>query len=315
MINLNAGMYINKSFQMLSIILISIFFFSGCKPKTKTSIQTSDAYLINDFYQDKDYPAGIIELQVPIPSTDIKIYGFEYTANGQGPHPTLIMLHGNPGNERNLDIAQNLRKGGYNVVYFDFRGSWGSKGEFTFENNIADTKALINYLSDPSRVEELRIDTNKIALFGHNTGGAIALMAGLEDRRIKGVASLSLFNPYRVIKSPTGMMNMVSMKEYLSTLGMLNINSDYFLKEMIANVDRYNLEKYIGQSNKSILVIDEYEANNYLNRFKKKGNIQYEIWDTDIAFSNKRTALVRRLKDWLDQDLHFTEIRKTSYIK
>lgn len=302
-----------KLFLFLPGIFLIILGLSACKSKTKTSIKISDAYLVKDFEQDTDYPAGIIELQIP--SADVKIYGFEYTANGQGPHPTIIFLHGNPGNERNLDIAQNLRKGGYNVVYFDFRGSWGSKGEFTFENNIADTKAVINYITDPAHVNELRIDTTKIALFGHNTGGAIALMAGLDDPRIKGIATLSLFNPYRVIKSPTGSINLSNMKEYLSTLGMLNINPDRFLKEMVANVDRYNLEKYLSITNKPIMVIDEYEANDYLKKLSAQKNIQYEIWDTDIAFSNKRTALVRRLKDWLDTSINppqplNTELRK-----
>ncbi|MFM6976212.1 MAG: alpha/beta hydrolase [Sphingobacteriaceae bacterium] len=315
MIILKAKMLMKKSFQILGLLLLSTLILGSCKSKTKTSIKISDAYLVKDFEQDKDYPAGIIELQIPIPETDIKIYGFEYTANGRGPHPTLVFLHGNPGNERNLDIAQNLRKVGYNIIYFDFRGSWGSKGEFTFENNIADTKAVINYLTDPENVRELRIDTNKIALFGHNTGAAVALMAGLDDPRIKGIASLSLFNPYRVIKSPTGAINLSNMKEYLATLGMLNINADQFLKEMVANVNRYNLEKYLSLTNKYILVIDEYEANDYLKKLKGKPNVNYEIWDTDIAFSNKRTALVRRLKDWLDLNINPVAPIKPEYRK
>lgn len=271
----------------------------ACQSKSKTTIKTSDAYLVKDFEQDDDFPAGMEELQIP--SGGVKIYGLEYLANGPGPHPTLVFLHGNPGNERNLDIAQNLRKtGGYNVVYFDFRGSWGSKGEFTFENNIADTKAVIDYLTADENFERLRIDTSKIALFGHNTGGAIALVAGITDPRVKGIASLSLFNPYRIIHSPSGTANLSSMKEYLSTLGMLNINPDYFLKEMLANVDRYNLEKIIKNSTKPILVVDEHESNKYLIPLEKGKKLEYEIWDTDITFSNKRTALTRRLKDWLD---------------
>lgn len=272
---------------------------SACQSKSKTTIKTSDAYLVKDFEQDADFPAGMEELQIP--SGGVKIYGLEYLANGPGPHPTLVFLHGNPGNERNLDIAQNLRKtGGYNVVYFDFRGSWGSKGDFTFENNIADTKAVIDYLTAEENAERLRIDTSKIALFGHNTGGAIAIVAGINDPRVKGIATLSLFNPYRIINSPSGTANLSSMKEYLSTLGMLNINPDYFLKEMLANVNRYNLENHIKTSSKPILVVDEHESNDYLIPLEKGKKLEYEIWDTDITFSNKRTALTRRLKDWLD---------------
>lgn len=285
--------------SLIYLTLIVLMGIIGCKPKTKTTIKLSDSYLVKDFEQDEDYPAGMEELQIP--SDDVKIFGFEYLANGYGPHPTLVFLHGNPGNERNLDLAQNLRKVGYNVVYFDFRGSWGSKGEFTFENNIADTKAVLNYLCDPENSQRLRIDTSKIALFGHNTGGAIALLAGLNDPRVKGVAMLSLFNPYWVIKSPTGRENLINMKIYLSTLEMLNINPDEFLRGMVTKVEDYNLEQLIAASAKPILLIDEHEANDYLRKRLQKKNFEYEIWETDITFSNKRTALTRRLKDWMDK--------------
>jgi len=35
-----------------------------------------------------------------------KLNGFMYVANGPGPHPTVVILHGYPGNERNLDPAR-----------------------------------------------------------------------------------------------------------------------------------------------------------------------------------------------------------------
>lgn len=300
-------------FKAFIVFIFCGLFLFGCRPKTKTSIKISDSYLVKDFEQDKDFPAGMEELQMP--SDNVTIYGLEYVANGPGPHPTLVFLHGNPGNERNLDIAQAIRKTGYNVVYFDFRGSWGSKGEFTFENNIADTKAVIDYLTDPKNSNRLRIDTSKIALFGHNTGGAIALIAGLNDPRVKGIATLSLFNPYRIINKNNGLENLVSMKEYLSTLGMLNINPDKFVKQMAANVENYNLEKLLQQTQKPVLLIDEHEVNDYLNQLKNKKNISYEIWDTDIAFSNKRTALTRRLRDFLDTKINPAKPIKSKYTK
>lgn len=302
--------------MMRKYILTVIFLSSismlvlSCRSKTKTTIKKSDSYLVNDFEQDKDFPAGMEELQIP--SGDVKIYGFIYIANGAGPHPTLVFIHGNPGNERNLDLAQNLRKVGYNVVYFDFRGSWGSKGKFTFENNIADTKAVIDYISSEQNSNRLRIDTAKIAIFGHNTGGAIGLIAGLAHPKVKGVATLSLFNPYRVIKNSEGTSNLISMKEYLATLGMLNINPDEFLMEMARNVNQYNLEELLKKSNKPVLMIDEHEANDYLKPLTVRKNIEYEVWDTDITFSNKRTALTRRLRTWADKGINpTTPVTKT----
>ena len=60
-----------------------------------------------------------------IPSETSLLAGFMYRANGSQKHPTMLLLHGFPGNERNLDIAQFVRSKGWNVLYFDYRGSWG----------------------------------------------------------------------------------------------------------------------------------------------------------------------------------------------
>lgn len=294
----------------VGILMCMGILLAACRSKTKTTIKKSDSYLVNDFVQDKDFPAGMEELQIQ--SGDVKIYGFIYLSNGPGPHPTLVFIHGNPGNERNLDLAQNLRKVGYNVVYFDFRGSWGSKGKFTFENNIADTKAVIDYISSEQNSNRLRIDTAEIAIFGHNTGGAIGLIAGLGHPKVKGVATLSLFNPYRVIKNSEGTSNLISMKEYLATLGMLNINPDEFLIEMARNVNQYNLEELLKNTNKPVLMVDEHEGNDYLKSLTVRKNIEYEVWDTDITFSNKRTALTRRLRTWADKGINPpTNVSKT----
>ena len=43
-----------------------------------------------------------------------------YVAAGAGPHPAVILLHGFPGNERNLDLAQDMRRAGWDVLYFNY---------------------------------------------------------------------------------------------------------------------------------------------------------------------------------------------------
>ena len=49
-----------------------------------------------------------------------------YTAEGNGPHPVLIFTHGYPGHEKNLDLAQSLRRTGFSSVIFFYRGCWGT---------------------------------------------------------------------------------------------------------------------------------------------------------------------------------------------
>jgi pimeloyl-ACP methyl ester carboxylesterase len=45
-----------------------------------------------------------------IPSHGAKMYSVIYIASGAGPHPTVLMLHGFPGNEKNLDLAYSIRR-------------------------------------------------------------------------------------------------------------------------------------------------------------------------------------------------------------
>jgi hypothetical protein len=44
-----------------------------------------------------------------IPSHGVTINGIAYIAAGAGEHPAVVLLHGLPGNEKNLDLAQAIR--------------------------------------------------------------------------------------------------------------------------------------------------------------------------------------------------------------
>jgi hypothetical protein len=63
---------------------------------------------------------------VKIPTQGVNINGLMLVAAGQGLHPTMVLLHDVPGNEKNLDLAQSVRSAGWNVLTLNYRGSWGS---------------------------------------------------------------------------------------------------------------------------------------------------------------------------------------------
>src|ERR1017187_4816274 len=101
-------------------------------------------------------PASMETLQTP--SHGALLNAFVYVAAGAGPHPAVILLHGFPGNERNLDLAQDIRRAGWDVLYFDYRGSWGSPGAFSFSHAIEDTAAAITLMRDPEMTWLFRLD-------------------------------------------------------------------------------------------------------------------------------------------------------------
>src|SRR6516162_2821516 len=60
-------------------------------------------------------PATMTELAIP--SHGGTIIGVVYIGEGAGPHPTVVLLHGFPGYEQSLDLAESMRRAGWNVIF------------------------------------------------------------------------------------------------------------------------------------------------------------------------------------------------------
>jgi pimeloyl-ACP methyl ester carboxylesterase len=126
-----------------------------------------------------------------IPSHGALLNALVYVAAGAGPHPAVILLHGFPGYERNLDLAQDIRRADWDVLYFDYRGSWGTPGDFSFGHGIEDTAAALAYLRQPAVAKKLRLDPARIVLIGHSMGGFMAIQAAAADPAVKAVGVIS----------------------------------------------------------------------------------------------------------------------------
>ncbi len=128
---------------------------------------------------------------VHIPSHGALMNGVLYEAAGAGPHPTLLLLHGFPGNEQNLDLAQAVRRDGWTVLTFHYRGSWGSGGTYSFAHVFEDAQSALDFLRDPANATRYGIDTQTIAVAGHSLGGMAAAIVGRDNPGLVGVAMIS----------------------------------------------------------------------------------------------------------------------------
>ena len=129
-----------------------------------------------------------------IPSHGAKMYSVIYIAAGEGPHPTVLMLHGFPGNEKNLDLAYSIRRAGWNVLVPFFRGAWGSGGTFSFTHTLEDAQTSIDFLRDAENAKKFHIDPARIVLLGHSMGGFVAAYATAHEPRVFAVALISAGN-------------------------------------------------------------------------------------------------------------------------
>jgi uncharacterized protein len=151
--------------------------------------QSIPSAIFTDPPADAAHPAAMAVLHIP--SHGVLINGLIYQPSGAGSHPTLVICHGLPGNEKNLDLAQAVRRAGWNAVTFNYRGSWGSPGTFHFAQNLEDADAVLAFLRDPSDAAKFGIDLKRIAIAGHSMGGWVTAQTAAHDHRLIGAVLIS----------------------------------------------------------------------------------------------------------------------------
>ena len=149
---------------------------------------------------DKQYPPGLSMFIVP--SHGAELDAWLYLASGGGPHGTVILPHGLPGYEMSGDLAQSLRRAGWNVLLFHYRGTWGVPGRFSQSSAIEDTAEVVRFLREPANVAKYRSDPKRLVLIGHSFGGFIAGYEAAHDPDIEAVAMIAAVNLGRINADP-----------------------------------------------------------------------------------------------------------------
>ena len=209
------------------------------------------AAIYTDPAPDKAHPARMEVLHIP--SGGVEINGVAYLAAGAGLHPTLVLCHGWPGNEKNLDLAQAVRRAGWNVVTFNYRGSWGSAGTFRFAQNPEDASAVLAYLRAPANAVKLQVDTSRIAIAGQSMGGWVTAMVAGKDQGLLGAGLISAANMGQMHGlDRAGLIQLAS--ENTETLA--DTSPDRMVDELIAGSDAFDfLRAAPGLAKTSLLVL------------------------------------------------------------
>ena len=104
---------------------------------------------------------------------------------------TLVLMHGNAGNisGRLRRLAELHGALGMNVFIFDYRGYGLSEGRASEKGTYLDAEAALDYV-----VSRGDVDPDRIVLFGHSLGTAVAVgdgrPAGRPRRRARGAVHL-----------------------------------------------------------------------------------------------------------------------------
>jgi pimeloyl-ACP methyl ester carboxylesterase len=249
-----------------------------------------------------------------IPSHGSLMNALVYVAAGAGPHPVVILLHGFPGNERNLDLAQDMRRAGWDVLYFNYRGSWGTPGDFSFSHGIEDVAAAITYLRQPENARRLRLDSSRIVLVGHSMGGFMAVQAASADPAVKGIAMISAadmagtFGQMQAQGSRAGAVK--DMGAALAKEGMAPLSGctpEGLATDLADHATAWAFRSMVGAlKDRPAFVITSDDGlapadNAFAAALRKAGDKQVTTLHlpTDHSYSDQRTELSRAVLQWL----------------
>jgi uncharacterized protein len=146
----------------------------------------------DDGPDDPAFPSGLTA--VTFHSHGARLVGRFFVAAGPGPHPVALLLHGFPGSEPNADLGHALRRAGWNVFFFHYRGSWGSEGAFAISRALEDVSSALDYALSPEVRDRFRSAAGGAVLVGHSMGGFLALHAAASDPRVRAAVSIGAFD-------------------------------------------------------------------------------------------------------------------------
>jgi pimeloyl-ACP methyl ester carboxylesterase len=255
-----------------------------------------------DPQRDGAHPARLEVLHIP--SGGVKINGVAYVASGAGRHPTFILFHGLPGNEKNLDLAQAVRRAGWNAITVNYRGSWGSPGDFRFAGNLEDAESVLAFVRDSTNARLLAIDPRRIVIAGHSMGGWVTALTAAHHPELLGAVLISAADIGVVGTMPRDSLAafMAGNMESLSGVTALSMAD-----ELIAGTARWRFETAAsGLAHMPMLVLTAddglaAQTDPLVQRLRSLGNTRLTTGHqpTDHAWSDKRIALQTAVLHWL----------------
>ena len=270
--------------------------------------QTPSA-VIADPRPDKAHPPGMADVRIE--SHGERMNAVLYTAGGAAPHPVVVLFHGFPGNEQNLDLAQAIRRAGFTVLTLHYRGSWGSPGKFSFTNAMEDSDAALAFMREPATVAKYNLDPRRIFVIGHSMGGMMTASATAHDPRVAGFVMISAWDigagapqfadPEFRKKQLEG--------DFAANVIPLATTPEALMDEMVANAAKWDFVDFApALKSRPALILTADDGLTPDNQrlaaaLKAAGDsdVTEEHMATDHSYSDKRIALASTIVRWLER--------------
>ncbi|HPF51332.1 MAG TPA: alpha/beta fold hydrolase [Draconibacterium sp.] len=249
-----------------------------------------------------------------------RLQGWFYKAEGNGPFPTLILLHGAMGRDGDIfNLGQSLSREGYNVLTYSYPGSWRSEGLKTDRAALESVASAIGFIRSKTTIQEFDIDTTDIILAGHSYGGGMALLGAALDpgiHKVIGIASADLYETANELEqSQERQQNFQQMVDRMlmnPSMARGTTGKEY-VDKMISDKERYNTVKYAGVlAEKHILLltgwldrmkpIERYALPLY-RALQAQGsqNVTIMAFNTNHEFYSAQNEMTKTIIEWLNK--------------
>jgi uncharacterized protein len=217
-----------------------------------------------------------------------------------------VLLHGFPGFEQNEDLAQVLRRAGWNALIFHYRGAWGSEGVFSFSHCVEDVQEVLKYLRTPAVAARLSVDPQRLLLVGHSVGGVVAGVVAAGDRQVIGVAMISAANRHLAMPQPG--WEQQTIERYRHEMGPLQgATAQALVAELKAHAERWDLVRLAPLwQPRPVLIVhsdDMFAAESVAFAAVARASDPAHLTDvhlaTDHVYSYARIALARAVLAWI----------------
>lgn len=126
---------------------------------------------------------NIVVENIELESQGHKLLGRVYRPNAPGRFPAVVLCHGYPGDNKNMDLAEEVALNGFVVLIFYYPGAWGSGGTFSLRGLDTSSRDAIEYL-----ISQPFVDSDRVGVIGYSMGAVpVAKRLSVDSRLRTGI--------------------------------------------------------------------------------------------------------------------------------
>jgi pimeloyl-ACP methyl ester carboxylesterase len=259
---------------------------------------------------------------ITIDRNGVLLSGKFFVSEGTGLFPTVIILHGFPGNDTDvLGIGDKISRSGINVLTFNYSGTFQSQGRHSWDNTQLDIGAALDFLHKPENITRFNIDTAQICLGGWCYGGGMALAYAASHPEIIAVFSIAGSNPGEFMKqytsnpelkkkidegfagvsAPGGLVRFEAgaLPSEIAETGIDKINPGYDLKKcspLLAPKDILLIGAWNDDvTSPELFLLPLYRA----LQMEKAQNLRIIAFQDNHSFRNSRVVVAQTVAEWV----------------